>query len=546
MRAFLTARWAPVVGALATVFYAGCVLAFGLDYRPLHNDEGVTLQVASQPSVSDVLHTAIDYRHGPPLHYLLVHMSLLWHDDVLGLRLPSAVLGILAVALSYWLGRELLGPPGGALVSVITAISPVVVNLAQFARGYTAMLAACYGSLWILLVMVRTRSAKLILPYAITAVLLAASHPFGLFALFSELILLACLGLGPMLRRRGFERRPLIVIGAALLLGAAALLGLRQDYAPLQNKYGVGTGSHVVDVASSTFWRELGSAWTGSDYVIFAILLGIASLLGVIALWTVNRRAAFVCTIWLLQPLISLSILSASSSDFAPQRHLSFLIPGYAVATAGFLLELSRRVGARGPIAVVAVMVLLYAPSAVAVHNDVGTFTPDLRDASLYLEQHFQPGDVLLTSAGKAEPGAAPRLYGYYAVLEARNSSALAHWGQLGDAESCDLISRLYRQQPKPRDAWLLLRPPNPPAAAQALEQVGATDVQQFGEYVVASFPVNPQTVGGALKAGIKGYSAVSAVSQPIHDFGIVGSYYRTALLDWRISPPICTYSRSS
>src|SRR5690349_8039915 len=145
MRAFLTARWAPVVGALATVFYAGCVLAFGLDYRPLHNDEGVTLQVASEPSVRDVLHTAVDHRHGPPLHYLLVHVSLLWHDDVLGLRLPSALLGILAVGLAYWLGRELLGPPGGALVSVITAISPAVVNLAQFARGYTAMLAACYG-----------------------------------------------------------------------------------------------------------------------------------------------------------------------------------------------------------------------------------------------------------------------------------------------------------------------------------------------------------------------------------------------------------------
>ena len=94
------------------------MLAFGLDYRPLHNDEGVTLHVASEPSVRDVLHTAIDYRHGPPLHYLLVHVSLLWHDDVLGLRLPSALLGILAVALAYWLGRELLGPPGGALVSV--------------------------------------------------------------------------------------------------------------------------------------------------------------------------------------------------------------------------------------------------------------------------------------------------------------------------------------------------------------------------------------------------------------------------------------------
>jgi len=545
MRAFLTARWAPVVGALATVFYAGSVLAFGLDYRPLHNDEGVTLHVASEPSVRDVLHTAIDYRHGPPLHYLLVHVSLLWHDDVLGLRLPSALLGILAVALAYWLGRELLGPPGGALVSVITAISPAVVNLAQFARGYTAMLAACYGSLWILLVMLRTRSAKLVVPYAITALLLAAAHPFGLFALFSELALLVCLGLGPMLRRRSIgERRPLIVLGAALLLGAGALVGLREVYAPLQHKYGVGSGSQVVDVASTRFWTELGSAWSGSSYAVFGLLLGLACVLGVLALWATNRRAALVCTVWLLLPLVLLSILTANSSDFAPQRHLSFLVPGYAVATAGCLLELARRVGKRGPIAVVAVMVLLYAPSAVAVHNNVGTFTPDLRDSSLYLEQNFHPGDVLLTSAGESELGAASRLYGAYAVLEARGNTGLGRWRQLGDATGCDLITRLHDQQRTPTDAWLLLRPPNPPAAATALQSAGADQVQQFGNYVVARFPVTPQTVGGALQAGIRGYSSLIPVSKPIHDFGIVGHYYRTALRMWRQNQ--CTYGRST
>jgi hypothetical protein len=264
----------------------------------------------------------------------------------------------------------------------------------------------------------------------------------------------------------------------------------------------------------------------------------------VVALWRVNRRAAFVCTVWLLQPLVTLSILSASSSDFAPQRHLSFLIPGYAVAMAGFLLELARRVGKRGPIAVVAVMTLLYAPSAVAVHNNVGTFTSDLRDASLYLAQNFQPGDVLLTSAGQSEAGAASRLYGAYAVLESRGNTALGSWRQVGDATGCDLIIRLHNQQQHPREAWLLLRPPNPPAALQALQSAGADQVEQFGDYVVARFPVSPETLGGALRAGIKGYSALVPVSKPIHDFGIVGSDYRSTLQMWRGNK--CIYGRST
>ena len=63
MRAFLTARWAPLTAVIATVAYAVTVIGFGLNYRPLHNDEGVTLSVASRPSARDVLDVAIDDRH---------------------------------------------------------------------------------------------------------------------------------------------------------------------------------------------------------------------------------------------------------------------------------------------------------------------------------------------------------------------------------------------------------------------------------------------------------------------------------------------------
>src|SRR5205823_2093212 len=120
--------------------------------------------------------------HGPPLHYLLVPISLLWRHDILGLRMPSAALGILAVAISYGFGRELLGRPGGALVALVTTSSPIVIHLSQFARGYTAMIAASYASAWIMLVMLRTGRRRWVAPYAVAAVLVVSAHPFGLFA----------------------------------------------------------------------------------------------------------------------------------------------------------------------------------------------------------------------------------------------------------------------------------------------------------------------------------------------------------------------------
>jgi len=276
----------------------------------------------------------------------------------------------------------------------VVALSPVVVNLGESSRGYTAMLAATFASLWLLLVLTRTRRARWILPYAVVATLLAASHPFGLFALFSELILLVLLGFLPMLRHRERrDRRAMAVVGGAALLGAAAFLALRHAYAPLQEKYHVGEGSSVVDPLSSAFWGDLAKAVTGHSSTVLWMLLIAIVLAGLAVLLARDRRAALVCAVWLGQPLISLTILTATSSDFAPERHLSFLLPGYAAAVAAVVLELARRIPRHGALVAAALLTLFLTPGMVAIVNDVGNFTPGLRDASLGMAARFGPND---------------------------------------------------------------------------------------------------------------------------------------------------------
>ena len=419
MRAFLTARWAPLTAVIATVAYAVTVIGFGLNYRPLHNDEGVTLSVASRPSARDVLDVAIDDRHGPPLHYLAVHASLVLRDDMLGLRLPSALFGILAIALAYGFGRELLGRSGGAVLAVLVATIPEVVHLAQFARGYTAMLAASFGSMWLLLLLVRTRRARYVAPYAVSALLLVAAHPFGLFALASEMVLLVVLGLAPLRHGWRSQRRNLIVLSLALGTGLLAMLLLWRVYSQLQPKYGVGQGGAVVDLGSSEFWRRIGDAWTGSSYVIVWLALAAAALAGLVMLAMRDRRAALILGVWLVQPIVLLSILTATSPDFAPERHLSFMIPAYGAALATFLVEVGRRAGRYGPWLAALLTLAAITPGVVALSRDVGNFTPDLRHASLDLGSQFGSDDVLLSTGGVPEPGVDARLYGAYAALDA-------------------------------------------------------------------------------------------------------------------------------
>jgi hypothetical protein len=533
MRGFLTARWPVLTGAAATIAYGVAVLGFGLVFRPLHNDEGVTLEVASHVSAHQVLDIAVNYRHGPPLHYLLVHASLLWRDDMLGLRLPSALLGILTVALAYGFGRELLGRYGGAPVAVVVASSPVVVHLGQFARGYTAMLAASFGSLWLLLVLLRTRRGRYIAPYALSALLLAAAHPFGLFALASELVILAVLGIAPLVVRWREQRRALVTLAAALLAAAVALAALWHVYARLQTKYGVGAGGPVIEPGSSEFWRRLGDAWSGSSVALAELSLAAATVAGALVLLVRDRRAGVVVAIWLVQPVAALAVLTATSQDFAPERHLSFLIPGYAAALAGFLLEVSRRLGRRGPWLALVLGAALTAPGVVALVNDIGTFTPDLRNASLYLAGNFGQRDVLLSTGGVPEKGVDPRLYGAYAALEAPASSRLAGWHDVGQESQCTLVETL-EQQPTPDGAWLMLRSPDPGTLGVRLEVLGFQDIGTFGQYVVARFPLRRHTTVAALSAGLRGYRAARLLSPDIGDFKELISTYRLARAEAR------------
>jgi hypothetical protein len=524
----LRAHWPPLVAGVATLAYAALVIGFGLDFRPLHNDEGVTLGVASRRSALDVLRVAVDHRHGPPLHYLVVHASLLWRHDILGLRLPSALFGILAVALSYGFGRELLGRSGGAVVAVVTASSPITIHLGQFARGYTAMIAGAYASAWLMLLLVRTGRARWVLPYALAALMLVSAHPFGLFALLSELVLMAGFAAARLRHGLAGQRRLAAATGAAIVLGGLSLVLLRHLYAPLQSKYRVGSGGAVIDLTSTRFWQRFGDAATGSSHVIFAIALGVATLLGLAALAVRDRRAAAFVGVWLVLPLALLSVLTAASNDFAPERHLSFLLPGFAAALAGFGYEVRRRVGARyGTWIAAAVVAALLGPGWVADHNELANFNANLRNASLYMAGRFGPTDVLATTAGTLSQAEDPRLVGAYAVLAAPNSSPLSSWQHVGSLRGCKLVRRLGQRHAVGR-LWLMLSVSEPRRVGAALRARGA-DVHGFGTFLVVSELPRAPTVLAALSTAQYLYRSAVLADPKAYDVRRMVRLYRHA-----------------
>jgi hypothetical protein len=526
VRALAAERWPGLLGGVAVVGYAILVVGFGLDFRPLHHDEAVTLHVAGQPSAGDVLHVAIWDRHGPPLHYLVVHASLAWRHDILGLRLPSALFGILAVGLAFGCGREVMGRAGGAAVAVVTAVTPITIHLAQFARGYTAMIACAYGSLWLMLVLVRTGRLRWAGPYALAALLLVAAHPFGLFALASELVLLVGLGGYVLYTKRRGDRRAWAALAVGLVLAAAAFVYLRHLYAPLQSKYGVGKGGSVISLTSRSFWSDLASHVTGSSVPAFWFVVAAAVVAGIVSLAFRDRRAAVVAAVWLVLPLVLLQILTASSEDFAPERHLSFLLPGYAIALAGLALELGRLPGRRR-IAGGLVLALLLTPLLVSGRNDLSNFNSDLRDASLGLAADFGSHDVLLTTAGVHGPLEDPRLLGAYASLAAPDSTPLAAWKTVDAASRCGLIRRLGQVR-YPQRVWVIASTTDPLTVASALDDVGAT-TSVYGDIVVAVAEPRYTRTRSVLFLGTRLWRQVAAAEPNVHDFRRMARLYRFA-----------------
>jgi hypothetical protein len=165
--------------------------------------------------------------------------------------------------------------------------------------------------------------------------------------------------------------------------------------------------------------------------------------------------------------------------------------------------------------------------------NDIGTFTPDLRDASLYLGGSFGQRDVLLSTGGVPEKGVDPRLYGAYAALEAPAGSQLADWQDVGQERQCTLVETLA-QQPAPDGAWLMLRSPDPDTLGVRLQVLGFQDIRTFGQYVVARFPLRRHTTVAALSAGLRGYRAARLLSPEIGDFKELISTYRLARAEAR------------
>jgi len=209
---------------LLAIVIAAALLRFpDLDRTSLWYDEAVSWTQSRESFGALLASVAAD--NYPPLHNIVLWLTMpLLGDSEWALRLPSACLGVAAVALMYPIGRMLAGPAAGLLAAALLAVSPFHVWYSTEARMYALMAAAGLVFLLAVLKVLRNPEPRWLAALALSGALFLYGHIYALLGFASVGLVCALFFVTDLLRNRSVLQSA--AFKAGLAMGASAILFL--------------------------------------------------------------------------------------------------------------------------------------------------------------------------------------------------------------------------------------------------------------------------------------------------------------------------------
>ncbi|MBK6765584.1 MAG: glycosyltransferase family 39 protein [bacterium] len=161
---------------------------FGLADESLWLDEAITAGRVYE-SAGQILFGWDSETQGP-LYYLWVKAwGLTFGADEWMLRIWSVVWGTLAIWYTYQLGRQLFTATGAMLAALFMAVHPFAIHYSQEARPYGLFLCLAAASYYYLLKLMRQHSWPAAPLYVLATAAAFYTHAFGVFLIFSHLLI---------------------------------------------------------------------------------------------------------------------------------------------------------------------------------------------------------------------------------------------------------------------------------------------------------------------------------------------------------------------
>jgi mannosyltransferase len=201
-------RLARKYWALLAILFLGTFLrVYQLGTESLWRDEGWTTWFASLGGPSEIVEQSKTDNNFPTYYLVLRYWIGLFGDSEFSVRFPSALAGVLAVAI-YKVGQFLFGRSTGLIASLLLTLSPFHIAYSQEARVYSLMTLLAVLSFYFFLEVLAKSNAAARTGYILSTTALLYCHVYGLFIVLAQNIYyLATAFLGKAFRSRD-EVRP--------------------------------------------------------------------------------------------------------------------------------------------------------------------------------------------------------------------------------------------------------------------------------------------------------------------------------------------------
>jgi hypothetical protein len=380
------ARSGALVFSLALVLLLGWALrTHDLEARSLWEDEGWTMLLSAGPGLGDVVRTMAADQH-PPLYFMIfrVWRTLTGEGEFAG-RYLGVLIGMVAVAAAFPLGRTLFGARTGVLAVLLLALADLHIDLSQEVRHYSLLatgvvLSSLFYARW------RRRPGRANrVGYVLATLVLLYTHYLG-----ATIVLVQALHM--LLTLRGRRLAEGMILLGAVGLGFLPWLPVMVD----QNSVRWDNPLYFQNALpnSAETFRLVRTALLGQHYA----LLGGLALLGIVTLTYPRGESDFprvrlrppwpalylALTVILIAGLI---VIVNERREFLTVRNFILLTPALAVLAAHGLANLPRLARA-----FLVALVVVIALSTV----DARRHYPDWRAVVGNVSAHHLPGEPVL------------------------------------------------------------------------------------------------------------------------------------------------------
>ena len=420
------------IAVIAGIAVSFALRLYRLGTESLWYDETVSAFLARQSLPAMLAHTAVDIH--PPGYYALLHGWVSLTQPFGGpaleflLAFPSAVFGVIGIALLVPIGRILLGDPITAAAVWLAAINPFLIWYGQEVRMYTVA-----GALALLCLLAALQFVRKTLPAPqnskprrspplsalIWLAVYVAAGAAGMYVLYYFAFALLAINIAALVTF-GTELRGKVRIGPAVLAWLAAQFGILVLFSPWFPLF-VRQVLHPPVPPWRVPWQNMSAVLNDTGAALASYLVGqsIPSVQGWFwALMTVliliayydyaknlssqhfaSRAARLWLPIFVLAPPVLIFLVNALFVPIFHVRYLSLYAPAFTliIAAALWYLYQSRRV----LFALISVAVVLGSAYSMSQFWRKPDFRPDdHRAAVALLAKHWRPGDVIVANAG--------------------------------------------------------------------------------------------------------------------------------------------------